>query len=166
MRNFLKRLIILSFIGNLSLILVSDIWALLRLSLRVTQRPPRLGFSSPFTAFKNLAMESFPQKCLSCLGAKFFLLVLVTLKCIIEVKYQGTLSLKEKGSLQVWWGEQTENIPWYLKSVSHLKSLKSSVIVLLAQHQLMWEGVKSSPISVPSEKSSPSGVLALLHWVC
>lgn len=56
-------------------------------------------------------------------------------KCIAEVICEGILSLKEKGSLQVWWGEQ---------------------------HQLMWEGVKSCPISVPFEKSSPSGCLHFL----
>ena len=142
----------LSFIGNLPLILVSEIWVLLRLCLRVTQRPLRLGFFSPFMAFKNFAMKSLPWKCLLfCLGAKFFLLISVTYKCVIEVIYAGILSVKEKGSLQVWWGDKS---PVVFKKLSH---------VLPVQHQLMWEGVKSSPISVPFEKSCPSG-LSVPSW--
>lgn len=56
-------------------------------------------------------------------------------ECIAEVVCGGILSLKEKGSLQLPWGEQ---------------------------HQLMWEGAKSCPSSVPFEKSSPSGCLHFL----
>lgn len=83
--------------------------------------------------FKNFAMKSLPWKCLLfCFGYKFFFLISVTYKGVAEVICEGILSVKEKGSLQVWWGEQ---------------------------HPLMGEGMRSCPFSVPFEKSSPSGCL-------
>lgn len=74
---------------------------------RVTQRPLQLGILPSFMVFKNFVIKILPQKCLHpCLGVNFFLLKSVANKCIIQVIDEDILSVKKKGSLQVWWGRK------------------------------------------------------------
>lgn len=103
---FSNELSRLSFIGNPTLIVLSEIWALLSICLESNPQAT-MTWILTFMAFKNFVIKILPQKCLHpCLGVNFFLLKSVAYKCIIQVIDEDILSVKEKGSLQVWWGRK------------------------------------------------------------
>lgn len=130
----------MSFIGNLYLILVCEIWALVRLCLRVTWRALRLDFLSPFMVFKNFAMKSLPWICLLfCLWYKFFFWIPV----IYTMHSRGYMwrYFVSKGEKQL-----TGVMGW-----AALADVGGSEVV--SQFCSLWE-------------EQPFRVLALPHWVC